>query len=314
MKLCTTIGDFHPYCETWKEQVEAMEGSGFRYLDFNFYFDNYPGSILRSDNWMDYVKEAKESADRLGMTFVQAHAPRHNYDPLDVSREQEAEMEAIRRAIEACGYLGIKNLVLHSCKMETLRYPGDKERYFEVNRDFFRKFVSAMEKYNVNILIENSSEGLMKGKYFFMTAAEMKEFIVFFGHSLLHACWDIGHANMRGVNQYEELMTLGRDLYAVHIQDNFGLDDIHLAPFSGTVNMDAVMTALVELGHLEYFTFEAHNMISPYLPDAVFPRLSSPNFIPDKILNPSKELRQSAEKLLYHIGEYILKAYDCLEV
>jgi len=50
----------------------------------------------------------------------------------------------------------------------------------------------------------------------------------------------------QGVDQYRSLVELGDRLRAVHIADNYGDMDSHVAPFQGTTNMDAVMHGLVD--------------------------------------------------------------------
>lgn len=310
MKLATTIGDFFNQTKTAAEAVRSFEGTGFRYLDYNFYHTIYKGSPFLEDNWMDAVHEAAEEAERLGFTFVQAHSP--NYNPLDPKADHEAGMLATLRSIEACGYLGIPNLVVHSGYTMDLKYPQDKEAYFAKNKEFYAKLFPAMEKYNVNVLIENSAEGNMGGRYFFMTGQDMVDFIDYAGHPLLHACWDIGHANMRGANQYEEIMTLGKHLKAVHIQDNFGTFDEHMAPLMGTTDMDAVLQGLLDSEFGGYFTFEADNMLNAWNAWP-HPRRDTEGLRPRKIAGPSAELRSKAEALLYEIGKFMLSQYGCFE-
>ncbi len=310
MRLATTIEDFQHYTATPAQAVWAMRGTGFRYLDYSFYRAIYPGSPFLTDRWMVQVEEAAEAAAELGFTFVQAHSPQYNFQ--NPAADHETGMLATLRSIEACGRLGIPNIVVHSGASHEMLYPGDRKAYFQANRAFYEKLFPAMEKWNVSVLIENSSEGNMGGRYFFMTGREMSDFLDWVGHPLLQACWDIGHANMRGADQYREILDLGGHLRAVHIQDNFGTFDEHIAPLAGTVDMDAVMQGLLEIRFPGPFTFEATNML---LARGGWPheRTLTEGILRRPLDQPSLELRRRAESLLYEIGKYILSAYNCFE-
>ena len=80
MKIATTIIDSYPYFETPAEVVRFYEGTGFRLLDYSFYTAMRNTYHFLEDEWKKYVVAAKNAADELGFSFVQAHAP--NYNPL----------------------------------------------------------------------------------------------------------------------------------------------------------------------------------------------------------------------------------------
>ncbi|MBQ6926588.1 MAG: sugar phosphate isomerase/epimerase [Kiritimatiellae bacterium] len=310
MKLASTTGDFRGYAKTTADAVRFYEGTGFRHLDYNFYNVIYPESPFLGDRWLDEVEEAGREAERLGFDFIQAHSP--NYNPFDPKADHEAGMLATIRSIEACGRLGIPNIVVHPGMTTELTYPDGRDGYFSRNRDFYRSLFPAMEKWNVNVLIENSAEANMGTRYFFMTGQEMRDFADYVDHPLLHCNWDIGHANMRGTDQREDILAMGGHLRGLHIQDNFGACDEHIAPFMGTTDMDAVMQGLLEVGYKGYFTFETENMLLSY---GRWPhrRRQAPSVTGRRLAAPSLDLRRKAAAFLYEIGRSILSAYDCYE-
>lgn len=310
MKLASTTGEFHGYARTPADAVRFYEGTGFRHLDYNFYDVLRPGCPFLGDRWLDEVEEAGREAERLGFDFIQAHSP--NYNPFDPKADHEAGMLATIRSIEACGRLGIPNIVVHPGMTTELTYPDGRDGYFSRNRDFYRSLFPAMEKWNVNVLIENSAEANMGTRYFFMTGQEMRDFADYVDHPLLHCNWDIGHANMRGTDQREDILAMGGHLRGLHIQDNFGACDEHIAPFMGTTDMDAVMQGLLESGYKGYFTFETENMLLSY---GRWPhrRRQAPSVTDRRLAVPSLDLRRKAAAFLYEIGRSILSAYDCYE-
>jgi len=301
MKIATTIGEVNQFTDVPAKAVALYEGTGFRWLDYSFYNVLYPGSpYLNGEEWKKEVWAAAETAEKIGVRFIQAHSP--NYNPFQPGVDQDAGVKATLHSIEACGMLGIPNIVVHTGFTPQIPYaPENEQRYFAENDRFIRQLYPAMEKYNVRVCIENSAEANMGTQFFFMTAEEMNRYIDHCGHPLLGACWDIGHANMRGADQYKELMTLGKNLHALHIQDNDGRGDMHIMPYFGTVNLDAVMRALVDLNYREAFSFETDNALNPA------DRGTGP------LGMPPIEVKKAQLALLYQIGATALRAYGCAE-
>ena len=310
MKVATTISDFHGYTTSWAEAVQQFEGTGFRYLDFNFHMAYYPGSAFLGPNWMEEVEKAAQTAEKYKFRFVQAHAP--GYDPFSKHADHEMGMLSIQRSIQACAFLGIPNIVVHPGCSTAYLYPEGREGFWQKNQEFFEKLYPIMEKANVNVLIENSATGNMEGKYFFFSGKEMAEFLDRCNHPLLHACWDTGHANMDHRNQYQDILGLGDHLRAIHFADNFGVWDEHIAPFMGTLDIDAIMQGLLDINYKGYLTFESNNLLQRA---GTWPhsRQENPQIKQRRLQNPPLELRHKAESLLYEIGKCVLSAYDCFE-
>ena len=310
MKVATTISDFQGYTKSWAEAAEQFEGTGFRYLDFNFNSGYYPDSSFLGPYWMDEVEKAAEAAAKHGFQFVQAHAP--CYDPLNNKADWEMGMLAIQRSIKACSYLGIPNIVVHpGCSRDYL-YPEGMQGFWKENQKFFQKLYPAMERFNVNVLIENSATLNMKGKYFFFSGNEMADFLDQCNHPLLHACWDTGHANMDCRDQYQDILDLGSHLRAIHFADNFGVYDEHIAPYTGTLDIDAIMQGLLAINYPGYLTFECSNIVQKA---GTWPhyRQENPQIKERRLQNPSLAVRYKAECLLYEIGKDVLSKYECFE-
>ena len=61
-------------------------------------------------------------------------------------------------------------------------------------------------------------------------------------------CLDFGHAHMQG-DVVDAIETLSGVLIATHVHDNHGRRDEHLAPFEGTIDWTAAVTALQKIGY-----------------------------------------------------------------
>lgn len=303
MKMASTTGDFRTIsADDHLERVRHVAKAGFKYIDLSFYSIDKKRSPFMMDNFAEYVEQLNALANELEIQYVQAHLP--NCNPLDEENFEEYCACTIR-AIEVCGLLGIENAVIHVGWKENI----SKAQFFEENRKALQPLFPAMEKYNVNVLIENSAKSNMGEKYYFLTGEDMKEFIQYVNHPLLHACWDLGHANIEG-HQYEDIITLGDDLRAIHVHDNNGIGDEHIALFSGTLNMDEVITALIDSGYKGYFTFEADCTVS----FGQTWQLNRRKFDRDiRLFNPTIEMYDAAERFLFELGKACLSAYDIYE-
>lgn len=304
MKLATTTGDFGRFCSTYEECVENVCEAGFKYIDLSMYTPAEDDRLLIRDDWRDCTESIRKVADKYGAKFVQAHSPGKG-NPIYKDEYYDNLLKMTKRSIEVCGELGIKNTVVHAGTLDGV----SKDEFFERNREFFRLLIPEMEKCSVNVLCENSTDANMRGKYFTNSGKDMVEFVKCLDHPLFHACWDTGHANVEG-SQYDEIMTLGDELYAVHINDNRGKADEHIIPYLGTLNMDEIMNALIDSGYKGYFTFECDDSL-----------IKPKNWIASRhvfekdtrLLHPQLFMQKHIEKLLYEIGEYALKSYNCFE-
>ena len=303
MKLVTTTGDFECFTFDEFERIKCLYDAGFRYIDLSLY-TIYPGNKFFEDGFREFTLEIKKYAEDLGMIFLQAHSPNTN----NLASEEgykDAVWKTIR-SIEICGLLGIPNLVVHAGFSTEVT---EKDVWFEENRKFFRELFPYMEKYNVNVLCENSTKKNMGSRYYLISGKDTREFCKFVNHPLFHACWDTGHANCEG-NQYDEILDLGDELYAIHFNDNRGTSDEHLIPFMGTLNSDEIMSALIDVGFKGPFTLECGSSLRPYN----YWLGKRQRFEKEaRLREPSIKLQKKAEELLFETGKEILQAYELYE-
>jgi sugar phosphate isomerase/epimerase len=130
-------------------------------------------------------------------------------------------------------------------------------------------------------------------------------------HPLIHVCWDVGHAAITNVDQYKEITGLGNELRGLHIQDNFGTGDIHLAPFAGICCYDAIIKGLVDSAYKGYFTMETYGMPRPKHKRQGGYNLEGVLY--DRLIQPPVELKQRFERLMYDTARFMLEQYGCFE-
>ena len=140
MKLATTTGDFGAYSSSQAFALEHIRRAGFRYADYNFGMDLARGNGVYAENHEAYFDGIAQTADKLGIKLIQAHAPMGK--PLADGGKLLGET---LRCIDACGAWGIPNLVVHSGYVRGL----SPEQTFARNRDFFMPLLERAEKYGV---------------------------------------------------------------------------------------------------------------------------------------------------------------------
>jgi sugar phosphate isomerase/epimerase len=299
MKLATTTADFYRY-GSLADCLEWVRAAGFRYVDLSLSMDKRLFSESERE-WRAAAEEIGNKMTALGLTPVQAHSP--NSNPFAEGKwEQECFLGV--RSLEICGALGIPDLVVHGGYTLGMEH----RPWFEKNKAFYERLFPAAEKTGVYILTENTTKNNLPSGFYLYTGQEMTDFIEAIDHPLLAAVWDTGHGTSEGC-QYENIVAMGRHLRGLHVHDNSGRSDDHALPYTGVLNLGAVISGLLDIGYRGVFTFEAER--------ALFSDKTSPRqkFERDtRLAMPTLEMVQAAERLLYTIGKCALEAYGIFEV
>ena len=298
MKLCTTTEDFAAYYTSDIEKIRELAAARFRYADLSMY--NNEAAAHMPAHWREDIKQLKNEADKLGITFVQAHSPA--FETLETLSPTEDPVEKTKqtiRSIEICGELGIPMTVVHA----GVKRNTPQEETFRLNKEFYQKLVPTMEKTGVMVLVENVGIADNNGRFYMNSAQRLLDFVDYFDHPLLGICWDIGHANVFGA-QHDEIVKLGKHLKAIHYNDNDKVKDLHTSPFLSTLDNDDAMRGLVDAGFAGPFTFEATSKIQHKL--RRFEKQKGQT-------GASLPIARAYEKALYETGKYLLSTYGVFE-
>ena len=306
MRLATTTGDLQRLCSSHAEAVRAFEGSGFKHIDLNLYRDALPSGLFLRDNWMDGIKEVSRAGEALGFDFVQSHAPSIN--TMSPGFDMDFGVKVMEHTVETCAYLGIPCTVFHTGFRPDVTYPDGRAAYYEENFAFIRRLFPVLERTGVNLLIENTCTKNMGTQYFPITGEDMKDFVQTLNHPNVHCCWDTGHANIQGIDQYHDILTMGDDLCAVHVHDNHGITDDHNIPLTGTTDFDAILRGLIDAGFRGCFTFECDHLFNPL---NSWPNYRRQLFTDGsaKLTDVTLPLLRQAQALLYALGCHMLASY-----
>ena len=191
-----------------------------------------------------------------------------------------------------------------------------KEQFVEGNVKALKKLIPYAEEYGIELLVENTGLSGLKerhGKYA-ATAQDLIDIVDEINHPLLAVNWDVGHAACCGLDAYAEMKTLGRRIRGVHIHDNMGFrrhtvddrsyeGDMHTLPLFWSIDFDAIIRALLDIGYEGTFNFEV---------DAPKGLLKYVDGRPD-LLAKARDIRVELDTLLYSIGRLLLEKYNCFE-
>lgn len=271
-----------------EDSIRVCAEAGYRFLDANLCSQCREGMPMFLDDWETWAYQIKETADHCGISFKQSHGPYVAFEEAlvhpDGTRLSDEYMEVMMdRCIRASAILGVEWMVVHPFTMNDASGYAPKKS-FEYNREFYGRWGEACARNQVGMAMEN-----MSGNWYFYkygnTAEELLELIHAIGNPAVKICIDTGHAHLAERNIGQMLRMVGRDLRAMHVDDNHGGKvDEHLAPFAGTIDWKDVMTALGEIGYAHDFSFEVHHLAHKY----------------------PREVQAGMVKFSYALGQYLL--------
>lgn len=211
----------------------------------------------------------RDAARKRGLRFVQAHAPFPSC--IDDEATNAYVLEAIKKTIMICGFLGCENLVVHPAfALGGKRMPADQE--VEINMAMYTELIPWFKRYGVVCCLENMFFS-HRGKVMEASCSDANEAIRYIdglneaaGEERFGFCLDTGHATLLGKDLYALIHRLGRRIRTLHVHDNNGLEDEHLFPYMGIADWDRFCLALGEINYAHSLNFETFRGIETFDP------------------------------------------------
>ena len=228
------------------EMVEHFHKVGFRAIDFDI--ATVPDDM--GADWKRILSETAELAAKYGIRMDYGHLPFKPVKRADGSIDKEQFGKNMMLAIEAAGFAGIKNAVIHPARNMTA------DDGFKRNVEYLTPYAEQAARCGVRLTIENMRSGReAEGIHRYSSVAdEVTEIADYFGADV---CWDFGHSHTTGLyKQSEELEKIGKRLKVLHVNDNHGGEDEHLPPFLGTIDWLDAVEGLRKAGYTGVFNYE----------------------------------------------------------
>ena len=302
--LSKLYGDF--------EAVRMLCEAGFDGIDYSMFPLTAEQHPLLEEDWKEKALALRAHADSLGIPFVQGHAPFSFKDRTPEGWRTHNYFRTVR-AIEVAGVLGIGELIVHP--LQFLPYKQNVQALHDYNMEFFRALIPHAKKAGVRICLENMwQRNPKRGNLITHSTCSRAEEAAAWVDELndpdtIGYCLDLGHCGLVELDAADEIRTLGHRITALHVHDNRGNDE-HCSLYTGNINMDDVMNALIDSGYKGYFTYETgctmHGAGYRHAPRRVFERDT-------RLLNPPAFVAERFIEFDYEVAEYILKAYDVFE-
>ena len=313
MKLSQTNGPIlHFYDGDLHSSLLHLKNAGFKYVDISFFTQYLPGSSYFTTDNEVLAEQYRRELETLELIPVQSHEPSGNSMGGDGGRYY---FKKTPLAIDLAGKIGIPSITLHTGEPATLM---SREEYIEKQAEIFKQLIPYAEKYGTELLVENISFEV--GGRHLATADDLNEVLDRIDHPLFGACWDTGHGNLNKQNLYETIITLGDKLMALHVHDNCAYFepsyrhhriDMHTTPFAtqyASVNYDALLQGLVDIGYKGTFNFEVLTMTR-----SIRPAFTYNGEVVRTLEKPPIFLWKQAQTLLYNTGKYMLECYGLFE-
>ncbi|WP_456418599.1 sugar phosphate isomerase/epimerase family protein [Methanocaldococcus infernus] len=213
--------------------------------------------VCEGNHYLDVknIKLLRDAKEKYKVDIV-VHAPFADLNPASMNyRVRELTINCIRDAIEGAYELDAELVVIHPGYIPEL-WKDLKEEVLDNNFSTILKLVEIAEDYGVKLGLENMPNfpGVLCQK-----AEELKNILNEIDSKYLGVTLDIGHANTVG-NIEEFIDELRNKIIHIHIHDNNGERDEHLAIGEGKINFYRVLKKLVKIGYDKILTIENKNL------------------------------------------------------
>ena len=252
-----------------REAIRRMAKAGFDAVDYTFNEMVSDDCVWNTPRWEEYGKELLTLARDQGVFFNQAHAPfLFDWDHEWLTPAFETNiLPKIHQSFRCAALLGIPRIVVHP--IHHIRYRGNQAMLWDWNQEYYHRILELGKECGVQIALENMWQtDPLRGcgdSDVFSTPTEFRDFLDSLRDPWACACVDVGHAGLAGEDPAELLRTLGGGrVKAVHIHDNGHRADDHTLPYLGKLDLNAITSALGEIGYAGDFTFEVTNYLTPF--------------------------------------------------
>lgn len=229
------------------ESLCMLKDAGFRHFDLNLCAMGRNESEFCRDDWQFQADRVRNTAEKLGLSFVQSHAPYLS------SPENLRDIEYMRyfhdmmiRSVTVSRMMGIDMTVVHPVNNPAAQN-RDQDAHLRFTGEVYRDFLEACRKSGMRPAFENLTDKNRDGR-FGSGAEDLIRICDFFRDCEAGVCWDFGHGHLSHDDECSEILKLKNRILCVHTHDNKGKNDDHLMPFLGNIDWERVLPAMLKTG------------------------------------------------------------------
>lgn len=259
------------------EALRRLADIGFDAVDFGMFRYEMHGELFRGPqaDFERYFEQLGQVARDAGIEIGQVHSPMPSY--VGEAAEDAYILECQKKSVLAAYRLGAPYIVIHPCIPQEYRYDHFRAETREINMRFYGELTPVLEDCRVRLGVENMFNWDPEKQCICPTvcssAEEMCDYIDALGPQFV-ACLDVGHAQLSGSGAADMVRRLGSRLELLHVHDNDGHYDCHVAPmlgYDGQTHFSSVCwtdfaSALHEIGYRGNLSLETDQTQAMYGP------------------------------------------------
>lgn len=224
------------------------------------------------DEIIEFIRPHLEAMKKYNLSIAQAHAP---FPPYLAGRKDILDymIEVYKKNILLCDAIGCPYLVIHGVK----HFPSDIEPYEysrELDDHLYSSLIDTLKTSETVVCLENLGTNA-NGKFMESICCNPRDVADQIdilnkkaGREAFGFCLDTGHMLLVGKRFESFVPILGKRLKVLHINDNDGILDRHLAPYAGQINWEDFLTSMKKVGYNGDLSFEtAGQMLKAGLDD-----------------------------------------------
>ncbi len=239
---------------------------------------NFTGCIFDHpmEQILAFYRSELDAIEKNGLAIGQCHAPFPAYKP-DCPEFLDYAIGVYQKIIGFCGAAGCPYIVIHgySRRVGTGLLPKDVDA---INEKLFSSLLPVLRQTkNVTVCMENLQAGGTMDRRISGHCHEAGPAADFIdemnrraGREAFGLCLDTGHLFLMHKDPYDYIPKLGGRIRILHIHDNDGIKDQHLAPYAGLIPWEDYCEALRGIGYRGTLNFETFAQVRK-APDALVP-------------------------------------------
>lgn len=227
------------------------------------------------DEMLEFFAPELNAIKKYGLEITQAHAPFAHY----VHGRPEATeyyIEIYKNIIRLCHAVGCKTLVIHGC-VNNPDFGMTPEQNFDLNMYAYSSLIDTLKDTDVTVCLENlffytyvgDPSNKIVSRVNEACCVDPREAVEYIdrlnamaGKECFGLCVDTGHLMLLGKSFAQYMPVVGNRVKALHIHDNDGRLDRHLAPFTGVTDWREFVSSLRGIGYEGDLSFETFAQVN----------------------------------------------------
>ncbi len=213
-----------------------------------------------------YFSDLKKYADSLGIIIGQTHGRGEGF--MNDKELDDAQVENARLDLLAASALGAEVCIVHNATSINHGPNPDPKLMRNLSFEQYTRMLPYAAKYKVKLATETFGDAVCYDAVDFF--GDIKEFLMTYNRiyaaspyrDWFTVCMDTGHTNKASrfgnPKVGDVIRMIGKNITALHLNDNDTLTDQHKIPMTGTIDWYDTMNALDEIGYSGIYNMELH--------------------------------------------------------